>query len=294
MQVGLLGTGVAVVLSVALVRGVGPVPSLGLTGAGISMLGATAVERFAAQVALRRTDALADLPLTPGRPDLQRIVQQAKVGIPLAGTVLAKFAVMGVLTFAAARLGTRSVAVQSVCVALSNLLYTVAVAIGQATVPLVAGHIRADDQVRARRTVTSGLAVALAAVAVLGTALVLLHRQIIPVFSSDPSVRAATVSLLPVLLAAVVTDALQAVAGFGLVGLKRTIPSLLSTLLWFGLLGLSAIPVADHGGLVALWLALTAANLLQAVTKFAAFRRHSAPALSGARPAGSEAATALR
>ncbi|GAA1240109.1 multidrug efflux MATE transporter AbeM [Kitasatospora nipponensis] len=275
MRAGLCGTATAVVLSLALVRGVGPIPSLGLTGAGLSLLGATLVGRIAAQLALRRVDVLRGLPTLPGRPELRGIMRQARVGIPLAGTVLVKFAVMGVLTFAAARLGAASAAVQTVCVALSNLLYTVAVAVGQATVPLIAVAVTAGDPARARRCVRVGMGVALGAVTVLGAALALAHRQLVPVFSSDPSVRGRVLELLPLVLVAVATDALQAVAGFGLVGLRRTLPSLLSTCVWFGALALAAVPLVEFGGLGALWLGLIAANVLQTLSKSLSFHRHS-------------------
>ncbi|MDI5972239.1 hypothetical protein POF50_023370 [Streptomyces sp. SL13] len=75
--------------------------------------------------------------------------------------------------------------------------------------------------------------------------------------------------------AARVTDAAQAVAGFGLVGLKRTVPSLVSTCVWCGPLGLAAVPVARAGGLPWLWAALVAANALQAVGTSRAFHRRT-------------------
>ncbi|MCX4748270.1 MATE family efflux transporter [Kitasatospora sp. NBC_01287] len=280
MRAGLLGTATAVLLSVVLVRGLGPVPALGLTGAGLSLLGATAVSRGAAQLALRRSEVLRGLPAHPGRPDPRAVLRQARVGVPLAGTVLVKFAVLGVLTLAAARLGAADAAVQSVCVALANLLYTAAVAIGQAAVPLTAVAVRDRDLRRARRTISTALVVALGAVLLLGAVVLGAHRQLVPLFTADPAVRRRALTLLPLVLAAVAADALQAVAGFGLVALKRTVPSLLSTLLWFGLLGAAAVPIADAGGLRALWLALAAANLLQAVSKAASFRRQSARAVA--------------
>lgn len=275
MRVGLVTTATGVVLSLALVRGAGPVPPLGLTGAGVAMLAATVVGRVAAQLALRGDPAVRGLRLRPGRPDAGEITRLARVGVPLAGTVLVKFVVMGVLTFAAARIDTASAAVQAVCVSLSNVLYTAAVAVGQATVPLIAVFVRDHRVVEARRTVQAGLIVALGAVAALGAALLALRHQVVPVFSADPSVRGRVLDLLLLVLAAVATDSLQAVAGFGLVGLKRTVPSLVSTVICFGLLALAAVPLAESGGLVALWLALIAANLLQAAAKTRSFYHHT-------------------
>ena len=276
MRVGLLSTGTGVVLSLLLVRGAGPVPAMGLTGAGIAMLTSTVVARSVAKAALMRHPAMKGLRLRPGRPDLREVRRLAGVGIPLAGTVLVKFAVMGVLTFAAARIGTADAGVQIVCVSLSNLMYTAAIAVGQGVVRLVAVAARDHDGAQVRKAVRAGMVLALAAAAFFGIILVALRHQIVPVFSTDPAVLGRVVELLPLVLAAVATDSLQAVAGFGMVGLKRSLQSLRSTLVWFGLLGLLAVPVADAGGLSALWGALVAANTLQAASKALLLRRYSA------------------
>jgi len=95
----------------------------------------------------------------------------------------------------------------------------------------------------------------------------------VPLFSSDAALRPRMEAMLPLVVFAVDTDALQAVFGFGLLGLRRTYPSLVSTALSFGLLSLVAVPVADAGGLAALWCALGIANLTQAVSKGLSFYR---------------------
>jgi multidrug resistance protein, MATE family len=81
---------------------------------------------------------------------------------------------------------------------------------------------------------------------------------------------------LPLVFAVVVTDSLQSVAGFGMAGLRNTVPSLVSTAIFFGLLCLVAVPVADAGGFAGLWTALICANSLQAVSKGLLFRWQSA------------------
>ncbi|WOX13820.1 MATE family efflux transporter [Streptomyces sp. N50] len=275
MRSGLVGTGVSVALSVVLVGGPGALPSFGLAGAGVAMLGSCAVGAGLNQYALRRRTVLAGRPIRPGRPDPREVLRLARVGVPLGATVLVKFSVLGVLTFAAARIGTDSAAVHSVSESLVNVVFTAAVAVGQATVPLIAGYAEERDLARIRRSVDAGIGVALCAVVVLGTVLVVLRDPLISLFTRDPGLADQVVRLLPLVLAVVVTDALQAVAGFGLVGLKRTVPSLVSTAVWFGVLAALAVPVADAAGLSGLWTVLACANLLQAVTKFVSFRRHS-------------------
>ncbi|WP_234440002.1 hypothetical protein [Streptomyces bicolor] len=159
---------------------------------------------------------------------------------------------------------------------LVNLIYTLAVAIGQATVPIVAGAARGADVAEARRSVVAGGGVALCGVGTLGLILVLFGHWTVPLFSDDASLQPQLEDQLPLVFAVVVTDALQAIAGFGMLGLRRTFPSLVSTAVFFGLLCLSAVPVAEAGGLTALWSALICANLLQAITKGVIFHRHSA------------------
>ncbi|MFH9431886.1 MATE family efflux transporter [Streptomyces sp. NPDC017615] len=286
MRAGLLGTAASAILSVVLVGGPGPLPGTGLTGAGVAMLTSGVISAVVGQRALRLSTGPAGGSLRPGRPDLQQVWKLGAVGIPLAGTVLVKFAVLGVLTFAAARIGTDSAAVHSVGITLVNLVFTAAVAVGQATVPLVAGQAERRDSAGVRRGVRAGTGLALAVTGATAGALVVLSPWVVPLFTSDTEVRPRIAALLPLVLAVVVTDALQAVVGFGLIGLRRTVPSFVWTLLCYGVLAAVAAPVAAAGGLVALWTALALANFLQAVGKAYSFQRHSAFTEDGAAPAG--------
>ncbi|MGW3659146.1 MATE family efflux transporter [Streptomyces sp. NPDC005151] len=275
MRAGLLGTAVSVTLSVVLVGSPGPLPSYGLTGAGIAMLASSVISASVNQVSLRRSTVLTGRPLYPGRPDVKHVWRLGTVGIPLAGTVLVKFAVLGVLTFAAVRIGTDSAAVNSVGISLVNLIFTAAVAVGQATIPVVSGYADKRDTVRIRRSVRAGTWLALAVVGFIATATIVLSPWVVPLFSGDADVRPQITDLLPLVLAVVLTDALQAVVGFGLIGLKRTVPSFVSTFVCYGVLAAAAAPVAESGGLVALWTALALANFLQAVSKAYFLHRHS-------------------
>ncbi|MEV8533109.1 MATE family efflux transporter [Streptomyces sp. NPDC051211] len=275
MRAGLLGTAASVTLSVLLVGGPGPLPSYGLTGAGIAMLVSSVISACVNQATLRRSTVLAGRSMYPGRPDVQQVWKLGTVGLPLAGTVLVKFAVLGVLTFAAARIGTDSAAVHSVGISLVNLIFTAAVAVGQATIPLVSDYAEKRDSASTRRSVRAGTWLALAVVGFVATAVIVLSPWVVPLFTGDADVRPQITDLLPLVLAVVVTDALQAVVGFGLIGLKRTVPSFVSTFVCYGILAAVAAPIAAAGGLVALWTALALANFLQAVGKAISFHRHS-------------------
>ncbi|MGW6603500.1 MATE family efflux transporter [Streptomyces sp. NPDC055036] len=275
MRAGLLGTAASTTLSILLVGGPGPLPSYGLTGAGIAMLASTVLSACASQVAIRRSTVLKGRSLYPGRPNVRQVWMLGSVGIPLAGTVLVKFAVLGVLTFAAARIGTDGTAVHSIGISLVNLIFTAAVAVGQATIPLISDYATKHDSARIRRSVRAGTWLALSVVGFIAASLIVFSSWVVPLFTQDVDVRPQITGLLPLVLAVVVTDALQAVVGFGLIGLKRTMPSFVSTFICYGVLATVAAPIAAAGGLAALWTALALANLLQAVGKAYSFYRHS-------------------
>lgn len=275
MRSGLLGTAASTTLSVVLVGGPGPLPSHGLPGAGVAMLAASVISAYTNQVAIRRSTVLKSHSLYPGRLNVKQVWALGTVGIPLAGTVLVKFAVLGVLTFAVARIGTDSTAVHSIGISLVNLIFTAAVAVGQATIPVISDYATHHDGAGIRRSVRAGTWLALSVVGLIAASLIVLSPWVVPLFTRDVDVRPQVTDLLPLVLAVVVTDALQAVVGFGLIGLKRTVPSFVATAVCYGVLAAVALPVATSEGLAALWTALALANLLQAASKACSFYRHS-------------------
>ena len=163
----------------------------------------------------------------------------------------------------------------SVGISLVNLIFTAAVAIGQATIPVISEYAEERDTARIRRGIRAGTWLALAVVGSIGTAVIVCSAWVVPLFTSDPEVRPQITELLPWVLAVVVTDAAQAVVGFGLIGLKRTVPSFVTTAVCYGVLAAVAAPLATAGGLTALWAALALANFLQTAGKAYAFHRHS-------------------
>ncbi|SCL26600.1 multidrug resistance protein, MATE family [Micromonospora pallida] len=275
MWAGLVAATCTAGLSLLLVNGFGPVPPLGLVGAG----GATVVANLAACAVnlhgLRSTLGVPLVSLVMARPDLRRVRDLAMVGIPMAGTVLVKFGVLGVLAFAAARISTPAAATHGVATSLVGLTFTAAVAVGQAGVPLVSSRATAGDVPGVRRVVRAGLLVTAASVGSLGVLLLVLRPALLPVFTDDPDVRSLLTGLLPVVALAVLGDGLQAVLGFGLTGLRRTIPSFVVFSALYGVLALVALPVAAATGIVGLWTALVVTNALVALGQGTAFLRVS-------------------
>ena len=84
---------------------------------------------------------------------------------------------------------------------------------------------------------------------------------------------ALLVGLLPVLVLAIAADGLQAVSGFGLTGLKRSGRSFVVFAVVYGALALAALPVGAAFGLLGLWGAVAAANVLLVIGQAGAFWR---------------------
>lgn len=274
-RAGVAATGVGIAGTLLLVRGPGPFPELGLVGTGWAMLASTAVYAVLVHAAVAGATDLGAVAVRLGRPDVGAVVGLARVGIPLAATVLVKFAVLGVVALAATRQGVDAAAAHTVALSLANLVFAAAVAVGQAVIPHVA---QAQSRAAAREPVRAGVRVVVAAVVVAGGAVAILHGPVIGVFTDDPAVADVVVGLLPLVAVAVLADAVQAVAGFGLVGLQRASASFVAFAACYGVLAVVAVPVASAGGLDALWAAVAGANAALVLAQSALFARLSARA----------------
>ncbi|MEV0329311.1 MATE family efflux transporter [Micromonospora echinospora] len=275
MRAGLFSAMCAAGLSSLLVNGFGPVPALGLAGAGGAVLVANLAACAMNLSGLRSTLGTPLAGLVAVRPDPRRMRELARVGIPMAGTVLVKFGVLGVLAFAAARISPPATAAHGIATSLVGLIFTAAVAVGQAGVPLVSSRATAGDVPGVRRGVRAGLVVVTATVGASCALLVILRPVLLPLFTDDPGVRSLTTALVPVVVLAVLGDGLQAVLGFGLTGLRRTAPSFVVFSVLYGVLAVVALPVASATGIVGLWTALVVTNALVAVGQGTAFLRVS-------------------
>lgn len=264
MWAGLVNTGSSVVLIPSLVLGPGPLPALGMTGAGVAMFVNATAALATAHLLLRRRTALNGRRVGLGRPVWSTVWRMARVGLPMGSTMLIKFGVLGVLAMAAATAGVADAAAHQIMVTLATFVFLPATAVGQATVPFMARAAADSDRHgkrRVRRALSAGFCLALPVVAA-GVLLVLLvARPLLGVFTPDPQVQALVLGLLPVLFVVVVADGAQALPGMGLLALKRTTPTLYTFAICFGSLALIAFPVAAAGGLAWLWAAYAVASL---------------------------------
>ncbi|MEO3886664.1 matE family protein [Nonomuraea sp. B5E05] len=228
----LAGAAVSIVLVVILV------PRIGLPGLGCSMIVAGATALAVSNLRLRR---LLGGRVGTGRPRPAEIMKLARVGIPLSGTLLIKFAVLGVVTYAAVRTGTREAAAHAVLYALMGPLMFVSLSVAQASVPEVA---RAQGAREVRSVTGAALALAVTGVAAGGGLLLAFRYPLVTVFTSDDGVRTTVLGLAWLMVVMAAVDGSQAVMAFGLAGLKRSSWSLGSVATGYGMLTMAAVPAA--------------------------------------------------
>ncbi|SDI98942.1 polysaccharide biosynthesis C-terminal domain-containing protein [Nonomuraea jiangxiensis] len=263
----LAGTAAQVILLIVLV------PGMGIQGAGIATLASTVLTVAMSNVLLLRVPELAGRTLWPERPRPRQIWRMATVGLPMSGTIVVKFTVMGGVTYAAARTGVQGAAAHAILVALGVLLGLAASAVGQAVPPEIA---RTASPGEARRVTRAALAVTAAGGLAGALVLLLLGQAVLGLFTSDAGVLALALGLLPLLVAYVVADNCGIVLSASLMGLKRSTWSLGSAVVGHGLLALAMTPVTALWGLTGLWVALIASRAPILLVQSVGFLRHGA------------------
>ncbi|MGP3916735.1 MATE family efflux transporter [Nonomuraea sp. 10N515B] len=264
----LSSTAVEVILLLTLV------PVMGIQGTGIALLVSTALAVTVSNVLLLRVPELAGQSLWPGRPRPREIVRMAKVGIPMSATLVIKFTVMGGVTYAAAtRTGTQGAAAHAILASLEGFLGLVAFAVAQAATPEIARAASPGDARRLNR-----VAVAIAASGLLSGALVLLFlgEVVLELFTSDATVLALTLVLLPLLTVYALANNCGIVMSWSLMGLRRSTWTLGSAIAGYGMLALMMTPAAAAWELTGLWIALTASSVLILGAQIVGFVRYSA------------------
>ncbi|GHD29979.1 putative multidrug resistance protein NorM [Nocardiopsis kunsanensis] len=276
LVVSVVTTVLSVLLTPALVLGTGPVPALGLGGAGVAMLTTSVLTAGLSQYVLRTRTVLRGHRVGVGPPQWASVWHMARVGLPSGATLLVKFGTMSVLAVAVARAGVTEAAAHQLLVVVATFAFLPATAVGQSTVPFVARAAKADDRAGVRSALRAGYTVAVPVVVGSAALLWAAAGPTVSLLTADPGVQTLVVALLPVLCAVVLADTLQALPGMGLLGLKRPRPSLHAFAVCYGLLAVAAVPLAAHGGLALLWGAYAVATACLFLWQTTAFHLTSA------------------
>ena len=183
-------------LSACLVLGIGPMPRMGIAGAGVAYVAAFGVAAaILAGVVFRRTSALRPHAEDFGLewPLFREILRVGALSVVNAAQTV--FTAV-VLTGLVGRHGAAALAGYGVGLRLELLQIPLVFAIGQALVVLVGTHVGAGQGARARRIAWVGAALAAWVSLLIGIAVSLFPLAWVSLFSSDPAVLESGASYL--------------------------------------------------------------------------------------------------
>lgn len=279
MVIQLAGLLLKIPLSVALVFGwpLLGVPAMGVSGCGVATAVAMWLQLAVAIVVLRR-DPFYDRFELWGRglhaPNWSALWGLLKLGVPIGMSFLIEVSGFSFMALFISRISTVAVAGHQIAMNLVSLLFMVPMALANAGSTLVAQRVGAGQIAEARRLGWHALEFA-AWVALAASIVIYVGRDaVIGLYTQDPAVAAATLSLLGWLVIFHVCDAVQTVAAFVLRAWRiATVPMLIyAAALWgVGLGGgyLLAFNVGGHvppawQGAPGYWLAATVALVFTA------------------------------
>ena len=175
-----------VTLSYGLVLGLGPLPKLGIAGAGVAYVVAAGCAAIVTGIYIWNS------PLRPARAEIRfeaRLFREIlRVGIVSSVNALQTVFTAVILTGLVGRFGTAALAGYGVGIRLELLQVPLVFAIGQALVVLVGTHIGAGQAQRAKRIAWTGAGLAAAVSAVIGLGAALFPSAWVSLFSADPGV----------------------------------------------------------------------------------------------------------
>jgi multidrug resistance protein, MATE family len=283
-----LAVGINVPLNYALIWGIGPLPMLGLTGAGIASLAAESLALVVAWAWWRGAPSMRRLRLRAG-VSAATVASVAREGAPLGLMYVAETGAMAVATLMIGTFGAVALAGNQVAMSVCGVLYMVPLGVAGAVAIRVA-QARGAGNAQALRPI-AWAALAMGTLWLVGAALVLglFGRRVAGWITDAPHVITIAAAIFLVFAFAQVMDGVQTTMTGALRGLSDTgFPALVS-LLAYWVLGLPLGWVLAHPlgfGPAGVWAGFVIALGLAGVVLVWRFLRQTGPARLGAIPGG--------
>lgn len=262
-------------------------PALGVDGSAIS----TCIARVGMAVALLvfawRYERKRGHPLFRHwtLPSLERLRSLVRLGAPAAGQILLEVGAWNLSTFAAGYLTPVALATHSIALNYASVTYMVPLGVSAAAAVSVGHAVGAEDPHRARRAGWLALGLGTSFMLLAAVVFFVVPVPLIKLYTSDPRVLAVGPSLLWVAAAFQIFDGIQTVATGALRGLGETRVPMFANLVGYWILGLPlglSLCFIAKMGIFGLWLGLTLALVVIALTLLRRWRRDSACLLPAA------------
>jgi MATE family multidrug resistance protein len=248
--VQLLGLGCKIPLSVALTFGIGPMPGWGLLGCALATLCVNWLMLAFALWALWRGDyRRLHLWRKPEAPDLRRLAEMLRLGLPNAGSITVEVTSYTLMALLIARLGSTAAASHQIMSNMGALLYMVPLSLSIATSARVSYWIGAGDDGQARMAIGHGLRLIVWCALATAALLALARTPIARLYIQDAAVIDKASELMLILVWYQWVDAFQVFCFFMLRCLRVTIlPMLIYAFLLWGV-GLTGGYVLAYDGI---------------------------------------------
>lgn len=266
------------VLDVAFVFGVGPIPAMGVMGAALATVLCTWLQ-FGVLL----------LGLGPAPEGLQRrldwaeVTRAMRIGTPIGLHFLAESTVFSLTGVFAGRLGEAPAAAHQVALNWASLTFSVASGIGAAAATRVGWGIGREDTPAARRAGLTAFSSVAAFMALASGVFLVLPRPMASLMSADAAVIDTVIALFVVVAVFQVSDGVQAVGAGALRGTGDTTFTFWANIVGHWLIGLPVaylLGVKGTFGVVGLWWGLSAGLTAVAIALVLRFNRTTKQAIA--------------
>lgn len=213
------------------------------------------------------------------RPALMQIRELARLGLPAAGQIVLEVGAWNLATLAVGRLTPVELATHQIVLNYASLTYMVPLGISAAAAVGVGHAVGAGDPERARRAGWLALGLGTAFMMLAAVVFFLVPVPLIALYTRDARVLALGPGLLLVVAAFQIFDGIQTVSTGALRGLGETRVPMLANLVGYWLLGLPlglTLCFLLGWGVYGMWIGLTVALVVIALTVLLRWRRDSA------------------
>jgi MATE family multidrug resistance protein len=238
-------------------------PRLGAVGSAWSTVMARTLMLAIVAIALLRAE--------PGlfgfcwRPDLRRVRELLKLGVPAAGQIGAEMLVWTAATVLAGRLAADSLAGHQIAMTTVSTTFMLPLGISSAAGVRVGNGIGRGDPQGAARSGWMALGLGAAVMSLCGVVLLLLPQVIARLFTPDVAIIAAAVPLLRLAAFFQLFDGLQVVTTGALRGAGNTATPMICHIVGYGIIGLplgAVLCFREGMGAIGLWIGLSTGLIL--------------------------------
>jgi multidrug resistance protein, MATE family len=285
MVINLIGPVCKVPLNLLFIGGWDGIPALGIPGfspmGGAGCGVATAVMYWVSAMIgwllLRRSSFYRPFAMHGiGRPNWPALKELMRLGLPIGGTYLIDVSAFNMVTLMVARLGTETVGGHAIVSNVAAALYMLPLALSGAAGVLSAQQLGAADPAAARRIGWHGIQLVVGLAVLTAVVVFALREPLAHAYTSNPEVAGVAVSLLALVSAYHVFDAMQCTVAFALRAWKVTVaPMVIFAVSLWGV-GLGAGWGLAFGlgmGVAGFWIAAVVAVALAGLSLMVLFER---------------------